>query len=84
MYDLEELHDGGAVVGDGGFSFGVDDQFVHPARTQSRTDSVSDDLGGEGGNLRELHMEMKRQCGSTCRGGGGGQRGCASCFVHCV
>ena len=46
MDDVEELHDGGAVVGDGDGSLVVVDELVHAARAEGGADDVGD--GGAG------------------------------------
>lgn len=44
--DVEELHDGGAVVGDGDGAFVVVDELVHAAGAEGGSDDVGD--GGAG------------------------------------
>ena len=46
MNDVQELHDGSAVVGNRRRSTPVDHQLVHAARSERRSDSVDDDLAG--------------------------------------
>ena len=46
MNDVEQLHDGGAVVGDGRAALVVDHQLVHAARAEGGSDGVDDDLAG--------------------------------------
>ena len=43
VYDIEELHDGGAVVGDGGVS-PIEHKLVHAAGSKSGSHGVSDSL----------------------------------------
>ena len=43
MHDVEELHDGGAVVGDGRVA-SVEHQLVHASGSESRAHGVSDGL----------------------------------------
>jgi len=44
--DVKELHDGGAIVGDGDISLVIVDQLVHAARAEGGADDVGD--GGAG------------------------------------
>lgn len=46
MDDVEELHDGGAVVGDGDGSLVVVDELVHAARVEGGADDVGDGSAG--------------------------------------
>jgi len=41
MDHVQQLHDGGAVVADGGLAPGVHDQLVHASRTQGRSDGIN-------------------------------------------
>lgn len=42
MHDVEELHDGGSVVGDGGAALVVVDELVHATWAQGGADDVGD------------------------------------------
>jgi hypothetical protein len=44
--DVEQLHDGRAIVGNRRGALVVDDELVHTARTEGSPDSVDDSLAG--------------------------------------
>ena len=46
MDNVEELHDGSAVVGDGDGSLIVVDELVHPSWTQSGSKHIADGSDG--------------------------------------
>lgn len=57
--DVEELHDGGAVVGDGDGAVGVVDELVHAAGAQGGADHVGD--GGAGVDVaHQLRLPLRR------------------------
>ena len=59
--DLEEFEDGGAVVCDLSFTTLVDDELVHPSRTQSGSQGVCD--GETGGDVGE---QLRFALGCVC------------------
>ena len=46
MDDVEELHDGGVVVGDGDGSLVIVDELVHAARVEGGANDVNDGSAG--------------------------------------
>lgn len=61
MNDIEELHDGGAVVRDGDGAFVIVDEFVHTARAEGGADDVGD--GGAGIDVAdELRFPLRGVC----------------------
>lgn len=50
VYDFEQLEDGGAVVGDGGYAVVGDDELVHAARAErGRNGAGNGEAGGDVG-----------------------------------
>ena len=59
MDDVEELHDGGAVVGDGDGALVVVDELVHAAGAECGADHVGD--GGAGVDVaHQLRLPLRR------------------------
>ena len=75
MLDLEELEDGGAVVGDGDVADVVDEHLVEPHRSQAGLDDVGD--GGGGQDVLRPHIRAclplageAERCGDRAHGDG--------------
>ena len=61
MDNVEELHDGSAVVGDGDGSLIVVDELVHPSWTQSGSKHIADGSDGV-----DVAQQLRFPLGSVC------------------
>ena len=65
MHDVEEFHDGGAVVGDGLLSAGVDEEEVAAVGAEGGFDSF---LDGEAGVYVGYYLAFALGCVGACGG----------------